>query len=66
MAQLKDGKIQVYSVQVDGFVDLTIEMVEAMEATVQNFGRLVTGVEELRKNNLAEVQAIMRGDKAHG
>lgn len=66
MAQLKDGKIQVYSIQVDGFVDLTIEIVEAMEATVQNFGRLVTGVEELRKNNLAEVQAIMRGDKADG
>lgn len=66
MARWNDGKIQVYSVQTDQFEDLTIEMVEALEATAQNFGLLVQMVDDFRQNNLAEVQAILRGNKADG
>jgi hypothetical protein len=41
-------------------------MVEALEATAQNFGLLVQMMDDLRQNNLAEVQAILRGNKADG
>lgn len=67
MARLNaGGQIEIYNVQSDQYEVLTLVMVEALEATAQNFGLLVQMVDDFRQNNLAEVQAILRGNKADG